>query len=240
MARVPNARATLDIDLFRTGHTLEESVSELRRLAEADIGDHFRFMYQSSSPILVSGDQSYSAGMEVRFDVYLGVKKVDSLKIDLAQGAGVTSKIQLQHPAGALHIPKLQSAPYRLYPVVDQIADKVCATVMKYSGRDSTREKDLVDLVVFASLQEIHSDALNLAILSEGQRRNLPTLDAFTIPPAWGIRYSRLAHGLPACNDFPTVEAAKRLMESFLDPVLAGEVQKANWNPARLLWMTRK
>ncbi len=47
------------------------------------------------------------------------------------------------------------SYPYRLYPVANQIADKVCATLADYHGRPSSREKDLVDLVVIAVTQSV-------------------------------------------------------------------------------------
>jgi hypothetical protein len=42
LARVPSARATLDIDLYREGYGLDEAVEDLRRLAARDLGDHFR------------------------------------------------------------------------------------------------------------------------------------------------------------------------------------------------------
>lgn len=239
LARVPNARATVDIDLFRTGYTLEESVAELRRLASINIGDHFRFEYRSTRPILVGGEQGYAEGLEVRFDVFLGVKPMGGLKVDLARGAGVTAEIELQHPTAALTLPKLPSNPYRLYPVVDQIADKVCATIMKYAGRDSTREKDLVDLVVFASIQGILSEPLRLALTAECRRRSLPQVDKYIVPSAWGHSYSRMARDVPACNGYSTIQAAMQLMESFLDPILSGEVSEAIWDPSLRSWQAR-
>lgn len=45
LARVPSTRATVDIDLYRSGYGLDEAVADLRRLAERDLGDHFRFVY---------------------------------------------------------------------------------------------------------------------------------------------------------------------------------------------------
>lgn len=40
------------------------------------------------------------------------------------------------------NLPRLVSHAYRLYPIVDQIADKVCATMQTYHDRPSSREKD--------------------------------------------------------------------------------------------------
>lgn len=130
LARVPNARATKDIDLYRLVYTLNQSLSELRRLVEHDIGDHFRFVYRTSEQILAAEQQMYTEGLRVTLEVFIGAQPWSPVKIDLAVGAGVTDASETRHPAAALHLPKLPSAPYRLYPVVDQIADKICATMM--------------------------------------------------------------------------------------------------------------
>ena len=71
------------------------------------------------------------------------------------------------------------SYPYRLYPVADQVADKVCATIADYSGRPSSREKDLVDLVVIAVTQTVDAVSLRQAIATECAQRRLQFI-AFT------------------------------------------------------------
>lgn len=238
LARVPDARSTLDIDLFRSGCTLEQSLTELRRLAEVDLGDHFRFVYRSDDPILAGDQQSYTEGLRVVFDVYLGVKGYGVVKIDLAAGAGVTDEIVAQLPMSALDLPRLPSASYRLYPIVDQIADKVCATLATYARGPSTREKDLVDLVVFAVTQQIDSDALSRAIRMEAARRKLPEFAAFTIPERWGRAYAKLARETPACSAHPTVQSVEELMNRFLGAVLGGVVKGALWDPALQAWDT--
>ncbi len=40
LARVPSTRSTLD--LYRRGFTLAQALADLRRLAQLDLGDHFR------------------------------------------------------------------------------------------------------------------------------------------------------------------------------------------------------
>lgn len=57
--------------------------------------------------------------------------------------------IETIEPAHRLAHPRpLAAHPYRVFPIADQIAEKVCATMYdKYpSGRRSSRVKDLVDL----------------------------------------------------------------------------------------------
>ncbi|MGH8777149.1 MAG: hypothetical protein ACRDWI_19065 [Jiangellaceae bacterium] len=64
----------------------------------------------------------------------------------------------MAEPANRLHLRgPLVTHPYRLYPVADQIADKVCATMeTNYpGGKRSSRVKELVDLVALAHTQTV-------------------------------------------------------------------------------------
>ena len=89
-------------------------------------------------------------------------------------------------PANRLHLRRpLITHPYRLYPVADQIADKVCTTMdTNYpEGKRSSRVKDMIDLVVLAHTQTVDLDELRAAIATKralsniepfGQRDPLP------------------------------------------------------------------
>ncbi len=50
-------------------------------------------------------------------------------------------------PIARVLMPDVEQHGYRVYPLVDHIADKVMATFQRYGGhqRPSTRYKDLVD-----------------------------------------------------------------------------------------------
>lgn len=183
LARVPSARATRDVDLYRAGYSLDEAVAELQRLAASDLGDHFRFELVSYVSSVNGPEQPYVDGYTVSFDVYIGAQKRGRLKVDLASGAGVTDEVSVIEPANALPLPRLVSHRYRVYPVVDQIADKICATHMLYGGAPSSRQKDLVDLVVFASTHDILGLALRVAIETEARRRGLEPLRRVNLPP---------------------------------------------------------
>lgn len=148
LARVASARTTTDIDLFRGHRSLDTALDDLRRLAAIDLGDFFRFDYTGHSDAVDGHQQTYTEGYQVDFDVSIGAKRKDRFHVDLVVNVITTDDIEIVPPANALDLPKLTSNPYRLYPVVDQIADKVCATLALYGGRPSSREKDLVDLVV--------------------------------------------------------------------------------------------
>lgn len=236
LARVPSARATLDIDLYITGYTLEQAMADLLRLAEQDLRDHFRFVYKSYGPMLGGNIQPYSEGRRVEFDVYIGAQRKSPLRVDLAIGAGLTAEPAMATPANALDLPRLTSSPYRLYPVVDQIADKVCATIYRYGERASSREKDLVDLVVLAVTHDIDGNELERAIATETRRRRMDPILRFVVPAEWGPAYSRLARTIPHCIGFEDVDSAERLVSSMIDPALNNDASGRSWRSRDRAW----
>lgn len=202
LARIPTARATRDVDLFRSGYPLDTALADLRRLAAIDLHDHFRFEYVSHQQSIGGDAQPYTDGYRVSFAVFVGANAHGTLNVDLASGAGLTAEVIRSEPASALHLPRLISYPFRLYPVVDQIADKVCATLADYGRRPSTREKDLVDLVAFTTTHDIDGDALSVALASEIRRRRLPHPDRFMVPVDWAAA----TQGWPlACRHAPAI-----------------------------------
>lgn len=237
LARVPSARTTVDVDLFRANRSIDTALEDLRRLAAVDLGDFFRFEYLDHSSVAGGDQQTYTEGYGVRFEVYVGIKRKGPLHVDLVVNVLTTDEAELVPPANALDLPKLPSHPYRLYSVVDQIADKVCATLVRYNGHPSSREKDLVDLVVLAVTQDVDAHKLRRALEAEARNRSLELPAEFTIPAAWGARYAKLAAPLPACRDFRTVDAATALMRSFLDPILAGGAERQAWHHDQHTWV---
>lgn len=237
LARVGSARSTTDINLFRKSRSLDAALDDLRRLAAIDLGDFIRFECTAHESA-VGGQQTYTEGYRVTFDVYVGASKRGSLGIDLAVNVIVTDDPTITPPANGLSLPKLMSQDYRLYPVVDQIADKVCATLTSYSGRPSSREWDLVDLVVLAMSEDVDGAKLRRAILAEARVRNLDLPQSFVVPSHWGRRYAKDARPVPACAECRTVDLAVRFMQALLDPTLRDEVEGRTWLHANRAWTT--
>jgi hypothetical protein len=122
-------------------------------LAKIDFGDFFRFVYTKHQSAVDGDQQAYTEGYGVDFDVSIGADKKEPLHVDLVVGTTITGDVMVTAPANKLDLPRLPSNDYRLYPIVEKIPDKVCATMADYNGRPSSREKDLVDLVVIAKTQ---------------------------------------------------------------------------------------
>ena len=62
LARIPDTRATLDIDLLASSGDLDEAEKDLSRLAAVDLGDHFRFVHARSLRIAAGEAQEYTEG----------------------------------------------------------------------------------------------------------------------------------------------------------------------------------
>ncbi|WP_261625003.1 nucleotidyl transferase AbiEii/AbiGii toxin family protein [Nesterenkonia marinintestina] len=236
LARIPSTRSTRDIDLYRPGFTLEQAVEDLKRLARLDLQDHFRFEYISHETAIGAETQPYTEGCRVTFNIFIGPAKRGSLQIDLAIGLGLTDDVTVCLPATALPIPRLVSNPYRLYPIVDQLADKVCATMTDFDGRASSREKDLVDIIVFAVTQDIDGTALNDAIEIERRRRKMAPLETFRVPTTWGRGYSIQRRSVPHCDNYPTVDQAAELAARLIGPALTAESRGQTWSAELLDW----
>jgi hypothetical protein len=156
--------------------------------------------------------------------------------VDLVTGPRGLEATEIAEPANRVDLPRLVTYPYRLYPVANQVADKVCATLGTYSTGPSSRERDLVDLVVLATTQAVEAQQLRTAIHTEARKRGLGTVTTLTLPPAWGRSYERDAKKVPACSQHPTIDDARQLMAAFIDAVLQDEHVRGNWDPATLTW----
>jgi hypothetical protein len=138
-------------------------------------------------------------------------------------------------PATRLDLPRLVSHPYRLYPVEDQIADKVCAMMTAFSGSASSREKDLVDLVVLASTHRIDGSQLRVAIATEAARRRM-SIERLVVPATWGAGYSRLSRTVQHCAEYATVERATELASALIDPAVRGAADGLTWSYETKTW----
>lgn len=96
--------------------------------------------------------------------------------------------------------------------------------------------KDLVDLVVFATTQDIEGTALGHAIASEARRRQMAPFEHFTVPSTWGTRYAKLSKSVPYCADYRTVDLASELVTRLIDPALTGEGEARTWRHDTRSW----
>jgi hypothetical protein len=233
----PEARHTLDVDLYRRSGGADEAEDALRVAASRDVGDFFRFEVAPGRPIGVPGE-----ARRFRIVAYLGVTEFASFGVDLVTDLNVTGAVEEMEPLLAGTVPDLPSTRYRVYPIADHVADKVCALHEMHPRTDgpaqpSTRYRDLVDLATIARTTRVDAGPVRVAIGSEASRRHLTLPDSLTIPSTsdWPAGFARELRNAPAAVD-RTLEAALGTARRFIDPILQGMAAGA-WDPVSLSWV---
>lgn len=241
LARVPRSRTTKDVDLAAQHVTdLDEAERALSALVAVDLGDHLTFRLVRSLP---TGAGDNQPGVQTRRFVYACLDidhdtQVDTVTVDVVVGPAPVGAPEVVEPANRLHLRRsLVTHPYRLFPVADQIADKVCATMSTAyaGGKRSSRVKDLVDLVVLAHSQTVDLAELRAAIATKQTISDMAPFDHFDIPEEWGRTYPATAKGVPSAAAY-TAETAAALIAAFVDPALTKSSNPGTWDPLNLLW----
>ena len=238
LARTIDARATRDIDLLSTGDDLGEAVEELKRLAAVDLGDFVTFSFAGMTPI--KAEDEYRSGMNVRFQVRLGNKKLQDISIDLVVDDIPQDDFDTVMPADRITVRDLPTCSYRVYAVESSLADKSCGITERHRGRPSSRQKDLVDVVVFARSCAIDGTKLSRRLRLECLARRMLLPNHFEIPAEWfdagQTRFRKLCRQVPLATDIGDISAAVALAAALFDPAIEGSTEGRIWNPELGNW----
>lgn len=241
LARVPRSRTTKDVDLAaQHAADLDQAERALSTLVAVDLGDHLTFRLVRSLP---TGAGDNQPGVQTRRFVYACLDvdhdaQVDTVTVDVVVGPAPVGVPEVVEPANRLHLRcSLVTHPYRLFPVADQIADKVCATMStSYAGgKRSSRVKDLVDLVVLAHSQRVDLAELRAAIATKQTVSGMDPFDHFDIPANWRRTYPATAKGVPSAETH-TAGTAAALIAAFVNPALTRGSNPGTWDPQNLRW----
>ena len=232
LARIAGARETRDVDFGYVGsEDADAVVRDLVSRASLDLGDFCRFELTRREETM--DDNGYSRLIKLRFASYVGAEEKDPVLIDLSLDCAPTGVPTRMGPASRVVLDGVETSPYLLYPLEDQLADKLCAIMERQQGgHESSRMKDLVDVVVYARTQEVSAALLSLAIRSECARRKMDVPTAFAAPRFWENGFSRYAssHGLDM-----SFEEASLIASELFDHVLTGEIT-GTWDCGSCSW----
>ncbi len=232
-------RHTVDVDLYREESGPEEAEAALRDAAARDLGDFFRFTLSPGRPVAQAG-----AARRVPVVAYLGATEFASFHVDLVTGIAMTGEPDEVPSLVPIELSGLETVRYRIYPIADHVADKVCALLELHPraagpSQVSTRYRDLADLAVIAHAEVVAAEDLRVALASEANRRGLSlpaTLPTPTIG-AWRSGYARVARDVPSLAE-RDLEVALSTVRAFLDPVFEGTAAGV-WDPATMRWSDR-
>ena len=183
LARTLDARHTKDIDLTTSKLDPSEAVSELNRLAQKDMSDFVSFVPRGWKAI--KEEDEYRDGYTVSYDVYLGAKKVHTVSVDLVSDQIECTATEFIDPADRISVSGIETVPYPLYPPERAVADKLCGILERHDGRPSSRVKDLIDIVLYATIESFSNQRLSMALRRELKARHLVVRESFSVPKEW-------------------------------------------------------
>ena len=226
LARVPKSRSTKDLDLASTGAAdLDAAQQALEQAAARDLGDHVRFQLTRAR---ATGRGENQPGVATRRLVFTCLdantgRRISDIPIDVVVGPPPVGRVETIEPSTRLQLGRpVPSHPYRLFPISDQVAEKVTATMSTYNGRPSSRAKDLVDIVTIARTQRVDLRELQMAIDAKRALSKLDSFTTFTVPDGWDGPYRVLAAGTPSAGGITDLGEAVALARQLIDPALAG------------------
>ncbi len=178
---------------------------------------------------VLDGTEEFRA---VRYKVTaeLAGRRLEQFPVDVALSEHPTAPSERLPVPSLLNFADIEPIEMPVIALDQHIAEKVHAYTATYGPQElqSTRTKDLIDILLIADLATPHAQGLRASLdatFRNRARQPLPsTLPA--PPPAWKAPYARAAEavGLPIDLDTAYTDAA-----TFLDPVLAG-VAAGCWN----------
>jgi hypothetical protein len=165
-------------------------------------------------------------------------RRFEQFPVDVALSEQPTAPSENLPIPSLLDFADIQPIEMPVIALEQHIAEKVHAYTATYGPQEqqSTRIKDLIDILLIADLAAPHANRLRASLdttFSHRERQPLPT--ALPPPPtSWASPYARVAAdvGLPIDLNAAHAEAA-----TFLDPILAGTTT-GRWNPAQKRWTT--
>lgn len=226
----PRARTTKDMDLLAF-YKVKEIHGLLIKSGKTDLGDFFSF--QVNKPI---SDSNETIG-GVRFPV---LSLLDSRLFELFHiDVGVSD--QLLEPPEFLYMPSwldfanIKSTFVPCYSIAQQIAEKFHALTRPYAGGETSRVKDLIDILLLAGIAPITSMKLRKTIFSTFENRNThPLPDSI---PKMNVLYARSYSNLAdqVKLKFTKIDKGNLALEEFLLPIITSKSRRT-WNPGKWKW----
>ena len=219
------ARTTQDIDLLLLGQ-LTDLQQTLARAAAIDLGDWFEFDVATPSAPAEPG-----GGTRFLVTSRLDSRAFERFHADVGMGDPVVEPANRISTPPLLDFAGLPPTQVNCYPLSQQIAEKVHAYTRPHQHGESSRVKDLADILLMAELGPLSGDHLTEALAATFTARAIHPLPAMLPPPpaSWGVAYRKLAAELRL--GYSTLAEAFQAVGTFLNPVCSKQRKARAGNP---------
>jgi hypothetical protein len=224
------ARATKDLDIeWRSAES--ELLEALLSAAEYDAGDFFDFQVERVGV----PEDPLGGSHRFRLTASLAGRRFETVLLDAGFQTGPEPDTE-QLTSQLLEFAELDPVRVEAIPLEQHLAEKVHAYTRLYGGsHPSTRTKDLVDIVLIATLYELDGRQLVQRLEATFDLRATHILPGrLPSPPEdWGKPYASLAAAIGIDVD---LGLGYRRAVALLDPILSQEVGSAHWDPSQQQW----
>ena len=225
------ARTTKDIDVLLTRPSADIH-QVIVRAALLDVGDWFQFEVERPWDDLPV-DEAGGARFQVRG--LLDGRRFETFHIDVGRGDALLEPVEILTTPALLAFAGIPPTEIPCYPLSQQVAEKAHAYTRPHPTGQSSRVKDLVDILLIAGLGPMDARTLRQALVAtfSGRRTHALPLRLPDPPSTWSAPFHRLAGDVGL--DYATVSDASEAARRFLDPVLRGETA-GTWDPVAWSW----
>jgi predicted nucleotidyltransferase component of viral defense system len=228
------ARTTKDIDLSATKQwTGEDTTAHLRAAASLNLGDWFEFEVGEPAEAATG-----APGRGLRFPIrcLLDGRQFEIFHLDVGYGDPVLESPDVLTAPNLLAFAEIAPATVRCYPLTTQVAEKLHTYTRTYASGETSRARDLADILLAASLEKFNSATLTQAIEATFQARasHAVPLEMPNPPKRISPSYRQLARefDLP----WPNIEEAGQAAAQFLNPILMNDAPM-RWDPIAWRWI---
>ena len=229
------SRPTKDIDLGRDDSE-DAAIGDMAAAQALAMDDYFNFSAERTTALDDTDD--FTA---IRFSVTaeLAGRQFENFIVDIGFSDPLSPQADAIQTSDFLAFADIEPLRIPVISLTQHITEKVHAYTRRYgeTHRESSRPKDLVDILLIASSESLDAGDLRDALVRTFEQRDthpLPT-QLPTPPQGWAAPYSRMAAGIGIETDLVGAYLRAAL---FLDPVLSGTAIGA-WDPTAGEWTSR-
>ena len=227
------ARTTKDIDVSATNRwTREETTTHLRAVASLVFGDWFEFEVGEPTEA-ATGAPAHGLRFPIR--CLLDGRQFENFHLDVGYGDPVLETPDVLTAPDLLACAGIAPAKVRCYPLTAQVAEKLHTYTRTFASGETSRARDLADILLAASLEQFKSATLRHAIEATFHARASHAVPRELPNPPERIRtsYRQLARELNL--PWPTIEEAAQAAAQFLNPILMDDAHP-RWDPVAWRW----
>jgi len=218
--RVKTARTTRDIDpaLRRLPvpsadweANATDVLESLREAGKLDLQDFFAFIVGNATQDL---DATPYGGARFPIDARLAGRTFVKFRLDVSTGDVLRPPYELLPGRDWLGFAGVAAASFPAVSPEEQFAEKLHAYTLPRVGRENSRVKDLVDLVLLIDRTKLDATRLPKAILETFQRRKTHGIPPclFAPPTSWSTPFAEMA---AECDLEPGIEKCFGVLEQF-------------------------